>query len=115
LTNYLIHEFITRQILPAKDVFNAMEDNQDTLNLFSGFYARACRNYCLSSYITDKLIITGGIAAKYPELINSEYFINEFENIPSHQSMLSNIDIYLNRNEDIGLLGAAYYALLQKA
>lgn len=109
----LIHEFLTKQVLSAKEVF-AHTNNKETLNLFSRFYARACRNYCLSSCITDKLIVTGGIAAKHPELINSEYFINEFENMPSHQSMLSNIDIYLNRNEDIGLLGAAYYALLQK-
>jgi len=108
----LIHEFLTNRILSAKDVFLDTKNNEATLNLFSRFYARACRNYCLSSCITDKLIITGGIAAKHPELINNQYFIEELNDSITHQKILRQISIYLNKQENIGLLGACFYSLI---
>ncbi len=106
----LIHEFLTNQTLSPEEVF-VDTNNKTTLNLFSRLYARACRNYCLSSSITDKLIITGGIAAKHPEVVNNEQFIDEFEDSSTHRQILQNISIYLNKLENIGLLGACYFAL----
>lgn len=110
----LIHEFLTSSALSAEAIFTDTENNLQTLKLFSRLYGRACRNYCLSSYITGKLIITGGIAAKHPELIDTTNFLDEFENSSSHRSILRKIAIYLNKDENIGLLGAANYALIHE-
>lgn len=110
----LIHEFLTNKFLPAKEVFSDTNNNQETLELFSRFYARACRNFCLSSGITDKLIITGGIAAKHPRLINNEHFLDEFTHSNTHQKTLQQISIYLNQEENIGLFGACFFALFRQ-
>lgn len=110
----LLHEYISGRNYSAKDVFMDSENNVLTLKYFSRFYARACRNYCLSNYVTDKLIISGGLAAKYPELIKNRIFLDEFETIESYGNILKNISIYLNKNEYIGLSGACYYALLNQ-
>ena len=109
----LIHEFLHGVALPAKDIFLDADNKKETLKLFSRFYGRACRNYCLSSCITGKLIISGGIAAKQPELVGSHFFLEEFENSSTHRPMLENISIYLNKKENIGLSGAVCYALQQ--
>ena len=107
----LIHEYLTGQQITAEGIFSDSDKNKQTLVWFSRFYGRACRNYCLSNCVTDKLIISGGLAAKHPELVNSECFFDEFENMDSHKYLLKNISIYLNNNENIGLLGACYYIL----
>jgi glucokinase len=107
----LIHEFFTKQSLSPETIFSDHDQNHTTLEVFSRFYARACRNYCLSSCVTDKLIISGGLAAKHPEIINSEDFSKEFELSESHRHSLENISIYMNNNENIGLIGSCFYAL----
>jgi glucokinase len=107
----LIHEFISGQTLNPEVIFSNSTNHEQTLRLFSTFYARACRNFCLYAGIPDTLIITAGIAAKHPELINNELFINEFNDSKTHQSDLKETSIYLNSNEKTGLLGSFIYAL----
>lgn len=109
----LIHEYLTGEHITGKDIFFDSDKNTQTLEWFSRFYGRACRNYCLSTCVTDKLIISGGLAAKHPELIKSEFFFDDFESMDSHKHLLNNVSIYLNINENIGLLGASYFILNQ--
>ena len=106
----LLHEFFSGETCSAKDIF-AANNNKKTLDYFSRFYARACRNFCLSGCVTDKLIISGGLAAKHPDLIDNQSFLDEFHCSPTHKYLLNNISIYLNQNENIGLVGACFYAI----
>ena len=81
---------------------------------FTRFYGRVCRNYCLSQIIDNRLIISGGLAAKHPDLIQNDDFLQEFYNGAdnAYRQWLKEIRIVLNRDEDIGLKGAAYHAVL---
>jgi glucokinase len=107
----LIHEFLTGKSLSPKNVFADKENNELTLNYFSRFYGRACRNFCLSVNLPDALIITGGITAKHPEIINNGTFVNEFTSQTDYQEILTKTSILLNNNENIGLTGSIIYAL----
>ena len=60
---------------------------------------------------TGGLIISGGIAAKNPHVVQSDVFLDEFQNCRIHAELLRRIPISLNRREDIGLLGSAYVGL----
>jgi glucokinase len=106
----LIHEYRTGLSISPRDITANFNDHAETLRLFSRFYARACRNYCLSILATERLIISGGIAAKTPSIVSSNWFVSEFNDSPTHRTILETIGIYVNTNEEIGLLGAAYYA-----
>lgn len=108
----LLYEFFTGQCLSAEGIFND-SNNKETLEMFSCFYGRVCRNYCLTNAITGKLIVSGGIAIKHPELIMSDSFMDEFIRTasPAYDALLNNLPVYLNPNEDIGLIGAAGYGL----
>lgn len=107
----LLHEYITGEELNAVEVFDA--GNAETLSLFSRFYGRVCRNYCLTNMI-DKLIISGGIAMKHPDIVTCRTFLDEFLNAasPAYIPTLDNIPVLLNTFEDIGLAGAACFALV---
>ncbi len=103
----LLHEFLTGDALTPDQV--CTEINQLTLNLFARFYGRVCRNYCLGNVIDERLILSGGIAIKHPEIIQSESFYNEFTSPAStaYADLLQRLPISLNTREEIGLIGAA--------
>ncbi|GAX61009.1 glucokinase [Candidatus Scalindua japonica] len=106
----LLHEFLSGQRLTPENVMRDNSRNSSALKLFTRFYARACRSYALSVYATGGIIISGGIAAKNPEVVNNNYFIQEFCNSPTQEKLLQMIPVNLNCREDIGLFGAACYA-----
>jgi len=108
----LLYEFFTGQYQSAEEIFNN-NNNKETLEMFSCFYGRVCRNYCLTNAITGKLIISGGIAIKHPELIMSDSFMDELTRTasPAYDVLLQDLPVYLNPNEEIGLIGAAGYGL----
>lgn len=105
-----IHEFLTGDILSSEDIFNLPKEHHKTLELFSRFYARTARNYCLTNVIDHKLIISGGLAAKNPEIIQSDIFMNEFMHLTTsaYKPLLENITIQLNTLDEIGVHGVAY-------
>ncbi|MBF0287073.1 MAG: glucokinase [SAR324 cluster bacterium] len=108
----LIHEFLTGDTLEPKEVAERFNEAPKTLEFFSRLYSRACRNFCLSVYATGGLIISGGIAAKHPKIVQSHTFLEEFTTAPSQAGVLEQIPIFHNKQEDIGLLGCAYYGLM---
>jgi glucokinase len=63
----------------------------------------------------EALIITGGIAARNPHIVESDSFIAEFNDGRSYRHLLERIPIYLNRDDELGMRGAAIHAWLQLA
>jgi glucokinase len=109
----LIHESLTGNSLrPAQALARDVKDSP-TCEYYSRFYARACRNYCLSMFPVEALVISGGIAAKNPHLVTSDAFIDEFNDARSYRHLLERTPIYLNQDELLGIKGAAIHAWLQ--
>ena len=71
------------------------------------FYARACRNYALQVLARGGVYIAGGVAAKAPVLVTHPEFEAEFRRSPTMAHLLAKIPVFLNRNEESGLWGAA--------
>jgi glucokinase len=61
------------------------------------------------------LYITGGVAIKNPYLTDNNTFREEFVTIDNYRDKLDAIGIRLNTNEEIGLLGCAYYGMMKLA
>jgi len=109
----MLHESLTGKAASPAEALAERESESSTCAWFSRFYARACRNYCLSMHPVEALVITGGIAAKNPHLVKSDSFIDEFNDGRSYRHLLERIPIYLNRDEALGIRGAAIHAWLR--
>ncbi|MFC1689488.1 glucokinase [Pseudomonadota bacterium] len=109
----LIHESLTGSSLSPAQALAAGNKDSETCKYYSRFYARACRNYCLSMFPVEALVISGGIAAKNPHLVTSDAFIDEFNDARSYRHLVERIPIYLNQDELLGIKGAAIHAWLQ--
>jgi glucokinase len=108
----LIHEALTgKSISPAK----ALQPGSPTCDYYARFYARACRNYCLTMFPVEALVVSGGIAAKNPHIIESDAFISEFNDGRSYRHLLERVPIYLNEDQSLGIKGAAIHAWQQLA
>jgi len=108
----LIHESLTGKAVSPAEALRG-DGKSATCVYYGRFYARACRNYCLSIYPVEALIITGGIAAKNPHLVESPAFIDEFNDERTYRHQLERIPIYLNQDETLGINGAAIHAFQQ--
>jgi glucokinase len=106
----LIHESLTGNAVSPAAALNPKAGWSETCEYYARFYARACRNYCLAMHPVESLVISGGIAAKNPHIIHSEAFVREFNDARSYRHLLEKIPIYLNRDEALGIKGAAIHA-----
>jgi glucokinase len=109
----LIHESLTGKAVSPAEALARGEKESASCACFARFYGRACRNYCLAVYPVETLIITGGIAAKNPHIVESSSFIEEFNDARSYRHLLERIPIYLNQDETLGMKGAAIHAYQQ--
>ena len=109
----LIHESLTGVTVSPAEALGPEHKDSPTCNYYSRFYARACRNYCLSMFPVEALIVSGGIAAKNPHLIESDSFFREFNDGRSYRHLLERIPVYLNEDQALGIKGAAIHAWLQ--
>jgi glucokinase len=66
-------------------------------------------------YPVEALIVSGGIAAKNPHLIQSPSFIAEFNDGRTYRHLLERVPIYLNEDQALGLRGAAIHAWMELA
>lgn len=110
-----LHEFLTgEKLTPAQVGAKALGKDTPTLKWFSRFYARACRNWMLSTMCEGGLWIAGGIAAQNPMVINGAYFIEELYNSPYHSKTwddyLHSVPVFLLEDTNSGLWGAARFA-----
>lgn len=109
-----LHRFLTGQDLDPHEVAATLrsdgtEEKNRTLRWFSRFYARACRNYCLSVVGAGGLFIAGGVAAQNPILVSYPTFAAEFHASETHKRLLLDIPVRLMTDRDSGLWGAAAY------
>lgn len=111
----LLHEALTGEAVSPAEALAHKSGESETCRWFSRFYARACRNYCLAMYPAEALIITGGIAAKNPHLVESPTFLAEFNDGRSYRHLLERVPIYLNEDQALGLRGAAIHAWMELA
>ncbi len=108
-----LHAFLSNTTLSPAEVAANFHRFPKTLEWFARFYGRACRHYCLNVLPTRGLYISGGLAAKHPEMITHEAFITEFLDSRDYHDLLKRIPVHLNREEAIGLWGAAAYGCQQ--
>ena len=109
----LLHECLTGEKVSPAQALSATDGISRTCTLFARFYARACRNYCLAMHPVGRLIITGGVAAKNPHLVECKEFSNEFNDAGHYRHLFERITICLNGDQGLGLKGASIHAWLQ--
>jgi glucokinase len=112
-----IHRFLTGETLKPQEVTAKLTPNSETLVWAARFYGRACRNYALETLALGGVYIAGGVAPKAPSLVTHEAFATEFRSSRTLSAVLEKIPVYLNKNEESGLWGAAFLGLqeLQRA
>jgi len=109
----LLHECLSGEVVSPAQALSRFSSTAETWRTFARFYARVCRNYCLTMHPVERLIVSGGIAAKNPHLLESDEFIDEFNDAVHYRHLVERIPICLNRDQGIGIKGAAIHAYLQ--
>jgi glucokinase len=111
----LMHEFLTgNELAPAQVAKEALAAPSPTLSLFARLYARACRNFALTSLCRSGLYIAGGIAARNPLVVRCREFQDEFTGSLAYKDLIRSIPVRLISDENSGLWGAAQAALLEQ-
>jgi glucokinase len=100
--------------LSAKDVFAAVDSSPtaaDTVAMFFEILGQVAGDLALTLGATDGVYIAGGIAKRYPEMLESGPFRDAFESKGRHRDIMETIPTFLITHEQPGLLGASYCAL----
>lgn len=109
-----LHQFLTKEKLTPPEVGNAaLGCDSPTLQWYARFYARACRNWMLSTLCEGGLWIAGGIAAQNPLVVRCKSFTDELYNSPQWESLLRSIPVYMMSDDNSGLWGAARFGQQQ--
>lgn len=106
-----IHRFLTGEILDPEEVLSRILPGSETLEWASRFYGRACRNFALETLSVGGVYITGGVAARTPVLVTDKAFREEFVRSDTMSDLLSNIPVFLIKEQDAGLWGSAVLGL----
>lgn len=106
-----VHRFLTGETLKPQEVTAKLTPNSETLVWAARFFGRACRNYALETLALGGVYIAGGVAPKVPSLVTHEAFASEFRTSRTLSALLEKIPVYLNKNEESGLWGAAFLGL----
>lgn len=107
-----LYEFHTGKQRSSKDTIKTLSNDSNILQQYARFYGRAAKNYALNTLALGGVFISGGVAAGNPNIVCHAEFIKEFQNHETYHELLTRIPVSLNRNEEAGLWGAAYYGLL---
>ncbi|HBB17255.1 MAG TPA: glucokinase [Syntrophus sp. (in: bacteria)] len=102
-----IHEFLTGSRLEPAQVMEQSPRHPETLEWFSRFYGRACRNFALETLSRGGLYIAGGVAARNPEIVHHEAFKREFLDSDVMSGLLAKLPIFLVSDQNSGLWGVA--------
>lgn len=107
-----LHLFLAAEELsPAAIGERALRSDTPTLQWYSRFYGRACRDWILNTLCEGGLWIAGGIAAQNPFAVGNAHFMNEIYNHPRWSDYLRSIPIRLITDKNSGLWGAARVGL----
>ncbi len=107
----LLHEFLTGDSLEPAQVARKLGEDSETLQWMARLYGRACRQWALQVVALGGLYIAGGLAARVPVLVRHPAFAAEFLRSASMERLLQQIPVFLNRDQNCGLWGAALAAL----
>lgn len=110
-----IHEFLAGPHLEAPQVVEAFPRYPETLEWFSRFYGRACRNFALETLSRGGLYVAGGVAAKNPAIVRHDAFKSEFLDSDAMGDLLAELPIFLINDQNSGLWGAATKAAVTLA
>lgn len=107
-----LHQFLTGEVCTPAEITAALDfTSSSTCVWFARMYARACRHLALFALPRGGMVITGGVAAGCPALVEHAAFREEFFCVPPpHDALLARIPVWLNRNGASGLWGAAQAA-----
>jgi glucokinase len=106
-----LHRFLTGERLAPAEVAAALDAESKTLRWMARFFGRLSRNLALQVVALGGVYISGGVAAKVPELVTHSEFARSFRQSTKMHRILKRIPVYLNSNEESGLWGAAFKAL----
>lgn len=111
-----LHGEPTRQV-SAADVFVMAGERRDAIalaavNLFFEVLGQVAGDLALQLGATDGIFIAGGIAPRYPELLQRSDFRAAFERKGHYRAMLEQVPTLLITHPDPGLLGAAAHAMM---
>ncbi len=104
-----LYSYVTGEEVAPRDVPARLAESPRTVETFARFYGRAARNYALAVLSLSGVMVTGGVAARSPELVRHPAFLAEFRNSRAYGDVLSGMAVRLNRDENLGLFGAALY------
>lgn len=105
-----------RTQLSAEEIFTQCRDDGDsraseTVQMFFEILGQVAGDLALTLGATDGVYIAGGIAKRYPEMLQNSGFRNAFDNKGRHRALMERIPTLLITDDEPGLLGAAYCAL----
>jgi glucokinase len=102
-----LHHFLTGERLKPAQVARRLTDESATLRWMARFLGRLSRNYALAVVAFGGVYISGGVAAKLPELVTHREFARAFRKTDVMSHVLNRIPVFLNADEESGLWGAA--------
>lgn len=103
-----LHAYHAGEELSPPEV--AARRNPLVIEWYARFCGRMAQSWALYSLATGGVYITGGIAAANPVLVQHPAFAAAFYDCPKFEDILRGIPLYLVRNTDTALWGAALYA-----
>ena len=106
----LLHRYLTGEELEPAEIGTRLNAGSETLQWLARFYGRVCRNYALQVLARGGVFVTGGVAAKNPEIVTRPEFAAEFRRGRAMGELLAGVPVFLNTDEQSGLWGAAHYA-----
>ena len=82
----------------------------DAVRLFFEILGQVAGDLVLTIGGFDGVFIAGGIAKRYPEVLNNGVFRSAFENKGRYREIMGRVPSYLITHEQPGLLGASHVA-----
>ena len=106
-----------RTQLSAEEIFTQSRDDgnsraSETVQMFFEILGQVAGDLALTLGATDGVYIAGGIAKRYPEMLQNSSFRNAFDNKGRHRALMERIPTLLITDDEPGLLGAASCALV---
>jgi glucokinase len=84
-------------------------------DLFIQFLGREAGNLALKGLATGGIYLGGGIASRIADLLKGPKFLDEFSDKGRMSELLSNIPVRVILSDDVGLVGAARFAVQSKS
>ena len=103
-----------RTQLTAQEVFANADDDpraNETTHMFFEVLGQVAGDLALTIGAEDGVYLAGGIAKRYPDMLQQSGFRNAFDNKGRHRAYMERIPTLLIANGEPGLLGAAHCAL----